>query len=390
MRTFIFLFKKERIFDLIIVSIYFTTLYVFLTKFEGSDIKGHNYLLTTYLGSGYFPIPPLYYWLVYLIDMVIRVKYDFVASSVIVVTFFQWWKYKLVYISFERQKLGFKRITIFLLTLSFLFLSPIFIPAIDGDIWYLGKFTQTIWHSSTLIVSFPFSILLVWKTLEWQNSQKRIDLWIMFLLSVLLILTKPSFLFCYIPALPVFIYLQNYKFSRQVGKAVGFGIVLFALLLVEKHLIFTWDPGLDILYSENEKSQVIFSPMKIWLYLTGEPIFDFISSFPLLIVVLTIWKRKLFDSPLFKFSFLLLLFALLVFFLLAESGLREFHANFYWQIPIALFLCNLSIIHFVLAQFCENNKILNIKFITVAVIYCLQTILGIVFWLRILIDFTHQ
>lgn len=373
MRHFLVNYKKERLFDLIIVSIYFTTVFVFLTQFEGSDIKGHNYLLSTYLGSGYFPIPPLYYLLVYLIDMLVRVKYDFVVSSMIVISFFQWWKYRLVYLSFGQANLVFSPNIIFFLTLSFLFLSPIYIPAIDGDLWYLGKFTQTIWHSSTLICSFPFSILLVWKTLEWKKSHKGTDLCIILLLSGLLILVKPSFLFCYVPALPVFIYLQDYRFSRQVGEATVLGIVLFSLLMVEKYLIFTWDPGLDILYAEAEKSEVVVNPMKVWFYLTDEPIFDFFSSFPLLIAVLLIWKGRVFEYPMFKFSLILLFFALIVFFLFAETGFREFHANFYWQIPIALFLCNLSVIHFLLAKFCEEKKILNRKFFYVLVIYCLQS-----------------
>jgi len=390
MKTFLFNLKRERIFDLIIISIYSLTLYTFLTKFVGSDIKGHNSILVTYLEAGYFPIPPLYYWLVYLVDMLIRVKYEFVASSVIVVTFFQWWKYRLVYISFERKKLGFKPITIFILTVSFLFLSPIYIPAIDGDFWYIGKFTQTIWHSSTLICSFPFCIILVWKSIEWIKWHRSVDLWIIFLLSLLVILIKPSFLFCYIPSFPVFVFLQNYKFSKQLVESIALSLLLFGILLIEKFLIFSWDPVLDILYSQNEKSQVVISPMKIWFSFTDEPLFDFVTSFPLLFAVLFFWRKKVFKSPMFKFSMLLLFFAILVFFLLAESGFREFHANFYWQIPIALFICNLSIVYFVLEQFILENKKKTLKYIVMFSIYSLQTTLGVIFWLRILINFTHE
>ncbi len=375
---------------MIVLSIYFLTLFIFLTKFEGSDIRGHNSLLTTYLSAGYFPIPPLYYWLVYLVDMVVRVKYEFVASSAIVVTFFQWWKYKLIYVSIDREIAGLKPLAIFLLTLSFLFLSPIYIPAIDGDFWYLGKFTQTIWHSSTLICSFPFCILLVWKTLDWLKWHKSVDLWKIFFLSLLIILTKPSFLFCYIPALPVFVFLQNYKVSRQLGEVIALVGLLFSLLLIEKYLIFSWDPVLDKLYTPSEKSQVVFNPFKVWLNFTQEPIFDILTSFPLLFAVLIIWRKKVFESLLFSFSLVLLFFALLVFFLLAESGFREFHGNFYWQIPIALFLCNLSIVYFVLGQFRSEKRKMSCKFMVIALVYFLQAILGLGFWLRILIDLTHK
>jgi hypothetical protein len=390
MRFFSVNLKKDVIFDLIIFSIYSFTLFVFLVKFDGSDIKGHNNLLSSYLSEGYFPIPPLYYGLVYLVDIFIRVKYEFVISSIIVVSFFQWWKYRLVYASLKRRNLGFRPFTLFFLSLSFLFLSPIYIPVIDGDLWYLGKFTQTIWHSSTLICSFPFCILLVWKSLDWIKWNRRIDLWKILFLSFLIILIKPSFLFCYIPALPVFIYFQNFKITRQVGEAIAICFFLFGLLLVEKYLVFNWDPVLDVLYSESEKSRVVLNPLKVWLHFTKEPIFDFITSFPLLFAAIVIWRTKLFENRMFSFSLLLLFFAMLVFFLLAESGFREFHANFYWQIPIALFLCNLSIVYFVLEQFYLEKGTFSTKFIIMIFIYLLQTALGFGFWLRILIDLTHQ
>ena len=374
--------------DLLVGGLHLTTLAYLITNLGGLDIKDHNQLLRDYLAAGSFPIPPGYYFLIYLVDLVIRVKYTFVASSAIVLTFFQWWKFRLVYSSVERNGLGLNPRFLFLLAFSFLFLSPIYLPIIDGEFWYLGKFTQTIWHNSTLICVFPFCLLLVGKTFCWFRSGSLKDLGLMFLLGFVIVLIKPSFLFCYIPTLPIFLFIRDRRFSRLLFQSIGLVSVLFVALLVEKHLIFTWDPVLDSLYTPQEKSQVVINPLKVWLKFSHEPIFDFLSSFPLIFAFLILWRKRAFESPLFSFSLLLLFFALLVYLLLAETGFREFHANFYWQIPIALFLCHLAIVQSVLRDFLTGEKKMERRYGAILSIYLIQVAFGIGYWLRIFLGFT--
>ncbi|OOG74571.1 hypothetical protein B0E43_11260 [Algoriphagus sp. A40] len=373
---------------MLVAGLYLVTLLHLITTYGALDIKDHNQLLREYLAAGSFPIPPGYYFLIFLVDLVVRVKYTFVASSAIVLTVFQWWKFKLVYSSIERQGFGLEPRFLFPMAFSFLFLSPIYLPMIDGEFWYLGKFTQTIWHNSTLICVFPFCILLVWKTFDWFRSGKLKDLGGMFLLGFVIVLIKPSFLFCYIPALPIFIFIRDRGFSKELFQAIGLVLVLFVALLVEKHLIFTWDPVLDSLYTPQEKSQVVINPLRVWLKFSHEPVFDFLSSFPLIIAFLILWRKRAFESTLFAFSLLLLFFALVVYLLLAETGFREFHGNFYWQIPIALFLCHLAIVHTVLGQFLNGEKKMQAKYYAILSIYLIQVALGICYWLRIFTGFT--
>ena len=369
--------------DLLVVGLHLSTLLFLIKNYSLLDIKVHNQLLGEYLAAGSFPIPPGYYFLIFLVDLVIRVKYAFVASSAIVLTFFQWWKYRLVFSSIQQEGLGLKTPAVFLLAFSFLFLGPIYLPMIDGRFWYLGKFTQTIWHNSTLICVFPFCILLVWKTFDWFRSGKLKDLGLMFLLGFIIILIKPSFLFCYIPALPLFIFIRDRELSKGLIQSLALVSALFAMLMVEKYLIFTWDPVLDSLYTPEEKSQMVVDPLRIWLHLSQEPIFDFVSSFPLLIGFLILRRKKAFESPLFGFSLLLLFFAVLVYLLFAETGFREFHANFYWQIPIALFLCHLSILQSVVKQFLVEGKKMKGRYILIFSLYIIQAASGIGYWLRI-------
>lgn len=374
--------------DVLVVVLYLATVFTLITQFGSIDIKDHNLLLQEYLAAGSFPIPPGYYLLIFLVDALIRVKYSYVASAAIVLTFFQWWKFSLLQRAIASKSFDLPSFPVFLLAFSFLFLSPVYIPAIDGPFWYLGKFTQTIWHNSTLICVFPFCMLLVAKTFGWLKSGTWKDLGVMFFFGLIILLIKPSFLFCYIPALPIFIFIQEGRLSKRLLQAVGLVSVLFAALLVEKHLIFAWDPVLDSLYTAQEKSQVVINPLKVWLKFSQEPFFDFFSSFPLLIAFLILWRKSAFESPLFGFSLLLLFFALLVYLLLAETGFREFHGNFYWQIPIALFLCHLAVVYRVVGQFLNEGRKMRGRYRVMFSIYGIQVALGVAYWLRIFTGFT--
>ena len=382
MRSFKFLF-----FDGIVFLLYLFTIGYFIKFFGFIDIKDHNLLLSNYLSAGYFPIPPGYYFLVYALDMLIRIKYPFVVSSALVLSFFLWWKYKLLFTEISKS-MGRKGPKSFLLSLSFLFLSPIFIPAIDGDFWYLGKFTQTIWHNSTLICVFPFCIVLTLQTLKWLESKDRTHLFSMSVLCFSILLIKPSFLFCFIPGLPIYILIRERKLSTQFIHSLLFISVIFLLLFLEKYLIFSWDPMINKLYAVDEISKVVINPLGVWLNFSNEPLFDFISSFPLLLFFLICWKKSAFETPYFNLSLLLLVFALLVYLLLAETGWREFHGNFYWQIPIALLINSLSILLAVIRSFRLEGRKWTPKYVAIALVYVIQVAMGLCYWLRIFVERT--
>ena len=154
--------------DILVIGIYFFTL-AFMIKYydvQSFDIKVHIFYMMDYLAEGKFPAPPGYYFIIYVVDTFVQYKYPYVLAALLTLTFFSWWKYKITF-SWLQKELNLDYRAIFLLVFSMLFLSPIFIPAIDDFYWYLGKFTPTIWHNSTIIAVFPFSILLFIQSLKW-------------------------------------------------------------------------------------------------------------------------------------------------------------------------------------------------------------------------------
>ena len=63
--------------------------------------------------------------------------------------------------------------------------------------WYYGYFVPNIWHNSTLIFLFPFSILLYQKTLDVMNAKNVCfhDIVIISILVAVNVFIKPSFFF---------------------------------------------------------------------------------------------------------------------------------------------------------------------------------------------------
>jgi hypothetical protein len=375
------LVKKWK-YDIIVLAVYSITFFVFFTEFPRIDIKDHNQLLTDYLIAGFFPVPPGYYFLVYLLDFLIRVKYPFVASALLVLTFSSWWKFQIVF-SWLKMELNINDKYVFLVSLTLVFMSPIYIPMIDGGLWYMGKFTSTIWHNSTLIAVFPLCLLITKVTLRWLENQSAKAVFFILFLGLLILLIKPSFLFCFVPAFPIYTLFSQKKINSKVIQATGISFILFVLILLEKYLIFNWDPMISILYTSEERSQVILAPMKVWLFFSDQPVFDFLSSFPLIIGFLIFWKREAFKSTFFSFSFMLLFFAISVYGLFSETGFREFHGNFYWQIPISLLLTNLSIVTLVIRDFLLSKAKPMFSYFILLGIFLLQGVLGLNYWFRI-------
>lgn len=373
-------------YDLLVLGMYFFTL-AYMIKYydvQSFDIKVHNFLLLDYLQEGYFPSPPGYYTAIFLLDLLIWYKYPLVLSALVILTASFWWKYR-ISLSMMETNLQIQQPFLFLLTASLLFLSPIYIPSIDGSYWYLGKFTPTIWHNSTLIASFPFCLLLFRQTLRWFASPEKKYLWQILGLSLVIMLIKPSFMFCFIPAFPVFTLIHFAKEKSRWAGAIVTSLVLLLILYLEKRWIFDLDPMIEKMYAPEERSSVIINPLRVHLHYSKEPWFDAITSFPTTLIFLIFWGKNAFKFPFFSFSSILLIFALAVYLIFSETGFRELHGNFYWQIPIALFLHYLSMVIWVGRNFIEKGKKISIPFLLFGLMYLTQVGFGLAYWHRLFV-----
>src|SRR6185437_8684315 len=241
-----------------------------------TDVQLHIKILSEYLNNGSFPNPPLYYFSIYLLNILF--ENNFIYASVIILSFASILKFYLVKFYLGKNEFSIKLGKQDFLAFTIMFLSPIFIFFIDNSTWYLGKFTSTIWHNSTIIFVFPFCIWLFLESLKYLKKPGVFSLLKMLIISVLIILAKPSFLFAFIVAFPFICMYEFGLFNKWFYYVAFICLLILCALFFQKNLIYH-NSELDKLIYNDEKSKIIIAPFKVWLAWSKYPISNFLTSF---------------------------------------------------------------------------------------------------------------
>lgn len=328
--------------SVLVMGMSLATFAIILIKNYSTDLDGHIHLLELHLYHGKFPVPPLYYSSLYLLKQIFSTNYK--INTVLILSLSVLWKYKLSlkYIG-NHTPLPKSDLVVALALGGLMFFFPVYLPGIDGSKLYLGKFTPTIWHNSTSIFAFPFSLLLFFRSIKYIERPNGKDLMQLFLLSVLILMSKPSFLFAFVPVFP-FIYIIRNR-ALDVGFVKIFGFCLFVISAIVFMGWWIYENGqIDNLLYGGEKTEVFLAPFEVWLNWTNVPFIDSISSLLFLLAFVGVNHETLLKDWHFAYSSLLLIAGMLIFWLFAESGERFAHGNFYWQVPICMFIVYLVLI----------------------------------------------
>lgn len=335
---------KSLFYVFVLFTIMFFSL-IFLLNIP-TDIQEHNQFLQIYLEHGKFPVPPLYYFTVFLFTFTgISSTLSFTIGAILVLSLMKVFTYSITesYFKSNRYYAGLSAI----LSLILMFLSPLYLPGLDEGKFYLGKFTSSIWHNSTTIFVIPFCILLFFTSVKYIRHPRLKLIPLIFLYSVCIILSKPSFLFAFIPAFPIIMFFKH-RFDKWFYLSIGICIILFGFLLFEKHLIYATSDGFDQLIYNDHKSSIIFAPFAVWKHFSSHLILSFFESLAFIIFFCVLQFSRIRKSIELQFSYLMLFFALIIYMLIAEGGARMFHGNFYWQVPICMLLVYMCSIPYVL------------------------------------------
>ena len=197
-------------------------------------------------------------------------------------------------------------------------------------------------------------------------------------------------MFAFIIAFPLIcIYIFGWL-NKWFYYAVIICVIVLLVLAMQKKFIYQDDILTNVIYN-GKVSEVIVAPFQVWLTWAKHPFSNIITSFAFLfcfILVKFFYYKK--DIEVI-YSLMLLVISLLVFFLLAESGPRFKHGNFYWQIPISLLIVNMVFIKKILFfPFKESSLILSLRrlFIQnklIMLFYSMQFISGIVYLVNIVV-----
>ncbi|AFL85088.1 hypothetical protein Belba_2535 [Belliella baltica DSM 15883] len=254
-----------------------------------SDFKAHIFLYQDALEKSQILIPPLYYWTVHLFDYVFYFKYEFILSAIVIMSISNVTKYYITkhYLSTEEQN-G----SIALISFGLVLFMPLVAPFGEGDFWYLGKFTPNIWHNSTTIFAFPFSLFLYIYSVKWLKNPKKSTYLYMLLFGLLTLLAKPSFLFAFIPAFPLFALIVEKKVAKKTIQSSLLSLMLFGLILMQKLILYDLESLKHQFYSLAGRTEIGIAPFKVFLYYSENVGWDILSSFLYLgIIGILFWRE---------------------------------------------------------------------------------------------------
>ena len=267
----------------------------------------------------------------------------------------------------------------FLLALSLIFVVAIPIPSVfvTGN-WYLGNFTPNIWHNSTTIFLFPFALMLFTASIKQIEAfSNRVNWWIL-LLVFLNIFIKPSYFFVWICVYPLFL-LAKYRLTANFLKGLIPAIIGFLLLVVQYFYIFHFSNTYDDILGTvvYEESSVVIKPFLAYSILAPISMLPlallFSMLFPLLYLFLNF--KRLMKNTTFLFVYVSIFVAFAIYLLFIETGIRQYHGNFYWQIVVCVWLC----FFISLSDLLKNKKQLGIKLYLSIAIYMVHVIAGIAY-----------
>lgn len=221
-------------------------------------------------------------------------------------------------------------------TAGLVFVAPIALPTLAENNFYFGYVVANAIHSPTTNVLKPFALGVLVVTLAGLSNRLRFTFltWLgVTLLVTLCLFTKPNYMLSLLPAL---ILAVGYRFWR--GEVANTKLIVSAVI-VPTILLLIAQYALG--FSDAEAG-IAFAPFSVVGHLTGYGIPQLILMFFLsilfpLLVVLSRWQTARRDVGLVA-SWLAFLAGAVQMYFLSETGVRQWHGNFWWSAQITLFV----------------------------------------------------
>jgi hypothetical protein len=328
-------FVRKNIFSILFLFISTSIFFLIFKLSIATDLSSHIRILKEHLKYGYFPIPPLYYFTIYLVGFLMPI-YPLMLASIFVLGVFSFLKYLVVQNYLVKELAHLPVLFVGFLIFTLMFIGPVVIPFFNNRFLYAGKFTSTVWHNSTTIFVFPFCIWLFIKSLDYLKKP-RLQIWVRLIaVSLIIILAKPSFLFPFLIVFPL-ICLYKFQWTKWFYYSLLLSIIITIGIGIEQRILYNNNP-LDKLWYHGESSKIIIAPFKVWLLFAKYPLVDIASSFLFVIGFIFFKFKSLKHNMEIIYALSLLAISLVIYFILAESGPRFMDGNFYWQIPFSLLI----------------------------------------------------
>jgi len=258
-----------------------------------------------------------------------------------------------------------------LITFSIITVGPLCLPWYSKII-FLGQGSPNIWHNVTLWTVKPFALLSVWYTLKGIETSKKTAYIFAFIIVVLSIFAKPSFIIMFLPTLAIFSLIKG-SYKDLVFQRYFFLLSSISILILSYQYTHT--------FVEDRASHIIIDVGGVWsLSSQNIGISIFLGlAFPLL---LTLFKTGLLNDNTILLSWIMTFIGIAYYAIFAETGRFYSHGNFGWSYMLAMSLLYLfSIIKF----FQIFSSLLFWKRYSLLILLIIQTSIGVEYLYKVLL-----
>lgn len=303
------------------------------------DLTHHIWHLRVHLEAGKLPMPPLYYATVRFLDLIQPLGPH--LGAVIALGAAAFLKFELLraplLIATNRALIAAAT------TWGLLLAAPLWIGTGDGN-WYLGTLSTAVVQNSTTLFVLPAAIWLHQLSAGYLLTGSTRALMLMMLAGLLVVLSKPSYLFAQLPALALVLVLERGRLRSFAPSLLMYMTAMGAGILLLYAAIYSYGQLDTLIYGSAERARVVIAPMQVWRGWTSTPGLHALVSLPFVGLFFLRDPDSLRRSLSLRFSTWVFVVAVVIFVLFAETGVRALHGNFYWQIPIALLLLHFTML----------------------------------------------
>lgn len=322
-----------------------------------NDFGAHRSILEHKLNDDSFPVPPLYYALLYILSFGLASGKIIFLAIVFLAGMFIGLKYLVTRYMVGQIALPgantpgielfgkFKTDTIIrVLTFCLMIVTPLSF----GKYLYLGKIGINVWHNSTIIAEFPFALMLFMCSGRYLQKRESIRPFNLLLLTCMVILIKPSYFLAFAVAFPLMNLAINYADMKRIKIDLPVILTVFSgLLLLTLLYVKIYGPIVpNTVLATSQGSKLIIAPFRAWQIYSQNIPFDLLMSIFYPFTFLVAYWREVKKDLGYLYAVLTFCIGVLIAIFFFESGLRDFHGNYFWTAIITnyiLFLYSASL-----------------------------------------------
>lgn len=381
--------KLKKNIDVILLFVVCMSFFLYVIMSLNSDITVHiEQVMKINASEVSYPPNFIFYFTINFLSAFCNIEFILIAASSLLLAIATVAKYAISKSIIKSQLVEIKdannyKIIVIALSLFFCFAIPDPYAYFVLQKMYLGRLVPMVWHNSTVILLFPFALLLYWKQLKFFDKNYKTtakDILIVNGLVILNILIKPSFIFVYLP-ITFFFLLDRFKTDRLKIFLLNLTPLLTGGLFIigQYYLIYKMQQGS---FQSDASSIAISYPFEVtllWFPAWYIPIAYLLSlALPIFTII---FFRDVFKHKPFKYAFALTILGLVISTFIIETGPRMAHGNFTWQNVVCAFLLMLATVSFLVPKFVrEEKKTKKMKFLIA--LFFIHSLSGILYLLK--------